>query len=129
MDGEYPKSLFLTVFFSNFLVKHIYLALPGLTLLIVGIWVKPCLYIGLAFLALDLILSLLGALQNRKVFLTSDNPNFREAQEAILSQNWRENMKKMVEQKQEDAQQRVTENAADLNDRFNRARYMDKDDE
>lgn len=101
MKGKYPASLFWTLLITNILVKHIYLFIPATTLLIVGIWVRPCLYIGLGLLLLDIGLSLFSALHNRHVFLTSDDPNFREAQEAILSENWKENLDRMLESNNE----------------------------
>ncbi len=99
MDKRYPKDLFWFHFFQTFLFHHIFLWLPGITLLIVGIWVRPCLYVGLGFLVMDLIASYLNAVRTRDVFLNSDNPNFKEAQDAVLSENWRENLQQMAENK------------------------------
>ena len=131
MQEKYPRSLFWTVFLTNFFAKHVYLALPGFTLLIVGIWTRPCLWIGLGLLVLDACLSLTQALHTRKAFLTSDDPNFQPFRDAVLSENWRQNIDNLVREKQSDGEtekaESVTENVADLNDRFNRARYMDQD--
>lgn len=131
MEGKYPRSLFWITFLTNFFAKHVYLALPGFTLLIVGIWTRPCLWIGLGLLVLDVCLSLMQAIQTRKVFLTDDSSNFQPFRNAVLSENWRQNLDDLVREKQSGEEtekaKSVTENVADLNDRFNRARYMDQD--
>ena len=44
---------------TNFLFHFFYLSVPGIILCIVGIWVKSCLWIGLAILGLDVILSIM----------------------------------------------------------------------
>ena len=105
MDKKYPKDLFWINFLQKFLISHIFLWLPGVTLLIAGIRVRPCLYVGLGFLIIDLIISFLGALRNRNVFLNSDNPNFKAPQDAVLSENWRENLRHIVESKSEEDKQ------------------------
>ncbi|MBO4289907.1 MAG: hypothetical protein J5865_07405 [Lachnospiraceae bacterium] len=97
MEKEYPASLFWTNLIITFLANHIYLTLPGLVLVVVGVWVRPCLYIGLGLLLLSSGLSLNTALTNRRVFLDSEDPNFQEVREAVLSENWRENVIELVE--------------------------------
>ncbi len=97
MDRKYPANFFWTQLLFSLFVHHIYLCLPGLTLLIVGIWIHPCLYVGICLLVLDAALSLASALKSRYVVLTSDNPNFCEAQDALMSENWRENLQRLVD--------------------------------
>ena len=122
MDKKYPSSLFWTQLIMDFLVRHIYLCIPGFTLVIVGIWVRPCLYIGIGFLLLDAGLSLFSALRTRSVFLNSNDPNFKEAQDAVLSANWDQNLRDLVECKiqQQGPNTDVTE---DPNERPDHERY------
>lgn len=68
----------------NFLFHFFYLSFPGIILCLVGIWVKPCLWVGLAILLLGLILSIIEQLCIRKVAVTkSDNPKFNELMDAF----------------------------------------------
>ena len=98
---KYPMSLFWMGFFLNF-IKNILLLLPGVILLIVGIWVKWCLVAGLCLLALDLILALAEQLRLRHAALNSDDPNFKEWQEAMLSPDWKDNVIELVEDEAEE---------------------------
>ncbi len=131
MEEKYPRSLFWTVFLTNLFAKHIYLALPGFTLLMVGIWTRPCLWIGLGLLALDVCLSLMQAIKTRKIFLSSDDPNFQPFRDAVLSENWRQNFDELICEMQsgEEAEtaESVPEDAAELNDGPNRAGHTDQD--
>lgn len=99
MKKKYPASLFWTGFCLNLIGKFFYLFFLALILMIIGIWVKVCLMIGLALLVLDVILSLAEQLVLRRTTLKSENSNFAEFQEAILSNDWRENVKELVEEK------------------------------
>ena len=79
MERKYPAKLFCFFVITNFLFRFFYLSIPGIILSIVGIWVKPCLWIGLAVFGLDLILSIIEQLRIRKVVMTpSDNLEFNE---------------------------------------------------
>ena len=93
---KYPANLFWIGFFMN-MAKRFWLFLPAIVLLIVGIWVKWCLIIGLALLLLDIIISLLEQIRIRNATLKSNNPNFTEWQDAILSPDWKDNVKDLVE--------------------------------
>ena len=101
-EKEYPWSLTKTSMLMGFFLKRIYLFGPGVVLVIIGIWSRPCLYVGLGFLALDIIITVVEELIARKVVLKSDNPNFREVQDAILSKNWQKNMMDLVNRKIEE---------------------------
>lgn len=98
-DKKYPASLFWIGFLMNFILKYTFLLLPALVLMIVGIWVKICLAVGLILLSLDLLLSLAEQLRMRSVTLHSQDPEFNDFQDAILSKNWSGNIKKTVEEK------------------------------
>ena len=48
MERKYPTKMFWFFVLTNFLFHFFYLSVPGIILCIVGIWVKDCLWIGLA---------------------------------------------------------------------------------
>jgi len=78
------------------------LFLPSIILLIVGIWVKWCLFVGVALLLLDVIISLIEQIQIRNTTINSNNPNFKEWQDAILSSDWKNNIMDLTESKIDD---------------------------
>ena len=87
MERKYPTKMFWFFVLTNFLFHFFYLSVPGIILCIVGIWVKSCLWIGLAILGLDVILSIIEQLRIRKAAVTpSDNPEFNELMDALCSQ-------------------------------------------
>lgn len=96
---KYPIGLFAWGVVTDFLFRFFWLSVPCVVLLIVGIFVRPCLYIGLFLLALDLILSFAAQIQIRNTFLKdSDNPDFSKFQDALSKDgNWIENTKAFVE--------------------------------
>lgn len=96
---RYPSSLFVLGIATNFLFHFFWLSVPSGVLLIVGIFLKPCLFIGLALLTIDIILSLVEQLQIRRVFLTqSENPDFREFQDALSRDgSWMKNIRDLTE--------------------------------
>lgn len=100
-DKKYPVSLFVIGVLMN-LTKNFFLFFPSIVLLIVGIWVKWCLFIGAALLLLDVIISLIEQIQIRSATINSDNPNFKEWQDAILSSDWKNNVKDLIESKIDD---------------------------
>ena len=76
-NRKYPTRLFIIGFITNILFHFFWLFIPCIILLIVGIFVKPCLYIGLALLLIDILLSLIEQFRIRQAFLEeSDNPDF-----------------------------------------------------
>lgn len=97
---KYPLSLFIAGFITNFLFHFFWLIVPGVILLIIGIFNKPCLLIGIALLFLDFVLSLIEQIKIRHTILHSDDPNFRDVQNAILKdKNWMKNIKDLVDEK------------------------------
>lgn len=93
---QYPFSLFITGFITNLLFRFIWLLLPSIILLIIGIWNQYCLWIGLTLLLLDIVLSITAQLRIRHTTLYDDDPNFKELQDAILSDNWMDNVTEIV---------------------------------
>ena len=100
MERKYPTKMFLLFVLTNFLLHFFYLSIPGIILCIVGIWAKPCLWIGLAILGLDVILSIIEQLRIRKAAVTpSDNPEFNELMDAFCSPDGLEAVRRIVEAK------------------------------
>lgn len=87
---------------TNFVFHFFYLFVPGIILCIVGIWVRVCLWIGLAILGFDLILSLIEQMLIRKAAVSkSDNPEFNEMMDAFCGPGGIEDFRKDFEQKLE----------------------------
>ena len=100
MERKYPTKMFWFFVLTNFLFHFFYLSVPGIILCIVGIWVKSCLWIGLAILGLDVILSIIEQLRIRKAAVTpSDNPEFNELMGAFYGPNGLESVRKIVDTK------------------------------
>lgn len=97
-------SLFLTGLISNFLFRFFWLFIPGVVLLITGVFISPCLVVGALVILVDAILSLVEQLRIRKAFLEdSDNPDFRAFQDALSGDGkWTDNVKAILENKVKD---------------------------
>jgi len=79
MERKYPAKMFWLFVITNFFFHFFYLSLPGTILCVIGIWSKPCLWIGLAVFLLDLILSILVQMKIRKTAISpSENERFNE---------------------------------------------------
>ena len=86
MNRKYPAKMFWLFVLMNFMLHFFYLFVLGIILCIAGVWVKPCLWIGIALLALDAILSIIEQLSIRKTALTpSGDPEIDELMDALLS--------------------------------------------
>ena len=100
MERKYPTKMFWLFVLTNFLFHYFYLSISGIILCIVGIWVKACLWIGLAILGLDVILSIIEQLRIRKAAVTpSDNPEFNELMDAFCSPDGLEAVRRIVDAK------------------------------
>ena len=100
MERKYPTKFFLLFLLMDFLFHFFYLSIPGIILCIVGIWVKTCLWIGLAILGLDFILSIIEQLRIRKAAVKpSDNPEFNELMDAFCSPGGLEAFGKVLDRK------------------------------
>ena len=108
-NRKYPTSLFIIGFITNILFHFFWLFIPCIILLIVGIFVKPCLYVGLALLLIDILLSLIEQFRIRQAFLKeSDNPDFQAFQDALSKDgNWRDNIGELLNQKMSDSQNEI----------------------
>ena len=100
MERKYPTKMFWLFVLTNFLFHFFYLSIPGIILCIVGIWVKYCLWIGLAILGLDAILSIIEQFRIRKAAVSpSDNPEFNELMDAFCSSDGFEAFGKVLDEK------------------------------
>ena len=108
-NRKYPISLFIIGFITNILFHFFWLFIPCIILLIVGIFVKPCLYVGLALLLIDILLSLIEQFRIRQTFLKeSDNPDFQAFQDALSKDgNWRDNIGEKKKKKMSDPQNEI----------------------
>ncbi len=95
-DKKYPISLFVIGFLMN-LTKNFLLFLPSIIFLVLGIWVNWCLTLGIVLFLIDVIVSLAEQTQIRNATLHSDNSNFKEWQDAILSSDWKDNIINLTE--------------------------------
>lgn len=83
-DRKYPFSLFCIGFIANIFFHFIWLFIPSIILLIIGIFVDWCLYVGLALLAIDIIVSFIEQIRIRQAMLSdSDNEEFTKFQDAM----------------------------------------------
>ncbi|MBR7122492.1 MAG: DMP19 family protein [Oscillospiraceae bacterium] len=98
-ERRYPFILFLIGFITNILFRFFWLFIPSIILLIVGIWVVWCLYVGLALLGIDIIASFVEQMKIRQAMLSdSDNEQFRQFQDAVSRDgNVFENIRNFVE--------------------------------
>lgn len=100
MERKYPTKMFWLFVLMNFLFHFFYLSVPGMILCIVGIWIKPCLYIGLVILGLDLIFSIIEQLRIRNAALShSENPEFNELMDAFCSSDGLQGFRKVLDEK------------------------------
>ncbi len=100
MERKYPAKMFWLFVLTNFLFHFFYLSIPGIILCLVGIWVKSFLWIGLAILGLDVILSVIEQLRIRKAAVTpSDNPEFNELMDAFYGPDGLEAVGKILDAK------------------------------
>ena len=100
MERKYPTKMFWLFVLTNFLFHFFYLSIPGIILCIVGIWVKSCLWIGIAILGLDVILSIIEQLRIREAAVTpSDNPEFNELMDAFCGPDGLAAVRKIVDEK------------------------------
>lgn len=98
---KYPVSLFVIGFLMN-LLKNFLLFFPSIIFLIIGIWIKWCFFVGVALLLSDVVISLIEQFKIRSAAINSDNPDFKEWQDAILSSEWKNNVIELTESKIDD---------------------------
>ena len=100
MKRKYPAKMFLLFVLTNFLFRFFYLFIPGTVLCVVGIWSQTYLYVGLAVLGLDLILSIVEQVRIRNAAVgQSENPDFNEMMDAFCGQGGLRAAGKMFDEK------------------------------
>lgn len=84
MKRKYSLKLFLFGFITNILFRFFWLFVPGVILLIVGIFIDRCSYIGFVLLGIDIVISFVDQMKIRRTMLSeSDNEQFRNFQDVI----------------------------------------------
>jgi len=103
-ERRYPFSLFLIGFITNILFHFFWLFIPSIILLIVGIWVDWCLYVGLAILTGNIIISFAEQVRIRHTMLIdTDNEELSRFRDAVLDDgNVFENVRRYVEDNAEE---------------------------
>ena len=98
---QYPASLFWTGVALNILRSFLWLVVSTV-LLIIGRTTPWCAVAGLALLVLVVAVAMIKQLAYRHTVLHSDTPEFDDWQAAMLSPDWEENVKAMVERAMND---------------------------
>ena len=98
---QYPASLFWTGVALNILRSFLWLVVSTV-LLIIGRTTPWCAAAGLAILVLVVAVAIVKQLSYRHTVLHSDTPEFDDWQAAMLSPDWEENVKAMVERAMND---------------------------
>ena len=100
---QYPASLFWTGVALNILRSFLWLVVSTV-LLIIGRTTPWCAVAGLALLVLVVAVAIIKQLAYRHTVLHSDTPEFDDWQAAMLSPDWEENVKAMVERAMNDTE-------------------------
>ena len=93
--GKFPISLLIMGFIMNLFFRFWYIFVSALIFMFIGIFIKPCLIIGLFLLLVDIIVSLVVQLFNIKTIYESDTLS-----NIILKDgdNWRNNLMNYVDE-------------------------------
>lgn len=105
MERKYPAKMFWLFVLTNFLFHFFYLFVPGAILCVVGIWVRPCLWIGLAVLLLDLIVSIADQIQIKRAVMNSTHPDVAELMDAFCGPDGMDAVREVMDRKIKNAQQ------------------------
>lgn len=105
MKRRYPAALFVIGFVTNVIFHFFWLFIPAVICLIIGIFSRMFLYIGLTILLFDVIISLIEQINIRNAFLSdSDNPDFRGFQDALSKDGkWNENLMEFLNERFENS--------------------------
>ncbi len=107
MNGKkYPFRLFMIGFLTNIVFHFFWLFVPSIVLLIIGIFLPTCRYIGALLLTVDIVFSLIEQLIIRNTILKdSDNPNFKNFQDKIFgSENWLQGFHDFMQEKMDNGE-------------------------
>ena len=100
-EPKYPTSLFIIGVLQN-ITKNFLILIIAIAFFVLGIWLKWCLIAGAASLVLAVVIAIIEQIHIRNEVINSDNPEFQEWKNAMMSGNWMENIKNMVESKMQD---------------------------
>ena len=105
MKRRYPWKLFLMGFAMNFIIYFWKLFVPGVILMIIGIFSPQCFAVGIVLIVIDLVASIVEQVKIRNTILSdSDNPDFQAFQDALSKEgDCVENIKGFVEARIESA--------------------------
>lgn len=104
MKRKYPARLFIFNLVMNFLIRYIYLWIPGLILILIPNSI--CTALGIAFLGADLAVSLIDQIRIRKASLTrSDNEEYNRLMDAALGAGGPEEFQRVLEERMKQAPQ------------------------
>ena len=113
-NRKYPFSLFITGVIFNMLFRYWFILILALIMLIIGIWNESFMRLGVIFLGVDIGLALAEQWRIRKTILEeSENPDFAELQDAVLTGEWRRNVIDMVESKIQEEQSEMDDSEFD----------------
>lgn len=85
--SEKPKRMNAGLFLSMFLlsiVQKFYLLIPGIVLCIIGIWVPSCAKIGIIFIGVDIVISLIWMLYGKNMIENSDSGALNSIRDSSL---------------------------------------------
>lgn len=108
MNNKYNLKLFLIGFLTN-LVRKIPILLIALVLAIIGINNQTCKKISLVIVIFVLLWSLIQQIQIKYIVEHNDDPNFEPFANAMMSDNWAEEIKDIVEEKIKEQEDNNTE--------------------
>lgn len=100
---QYPASLFWTGVALNILRSFLWL-MVSTVLLIIGRTTPWCAAAGLALFFAVIAVAIIKQLSYRHTVLHSDTPEFDDWQAAMLSPDWEENVKDMVQRAMNDTE-------------------------
>ena len=119
MKRRYPTSLFVIGFVTNIIFHFFWLFVPAVICLVIGIFSRTFLYIGLTILLFDVIISLIEQINIRNTFMSdSDSPDFRGFQDALSKDGkWNENLMEFLNERFENSPNDNDNNDGEDNDK------------
>ena len=95
MKAKYDNGLFMAGVCLNF-IKNVFIWIPAIILLFVGVWVKVGLYIGITLLILNIIVAFIEQFHIKSCVENSDTPEFEPWKEIMTSDNWKDDVKDKI---------------------------------
>ena len=97
-EKNFSKAMFVSNLLMNLFVRNFWLIIASGVLLVAGIFDNLCLYIGFAFLALDLICSFISAIRFRRIVMSGGDGKTERICDAVAKDtSWRKNVMTPVE--------------------------------